>query len=147
MKIKGMFERYYDNKKEIILISHDIKMIEEDTGPSFTRALTLTPKVSPTNGSSTENTAIENIDSIEIKRLKRKRDLLQNDVDTVDQLLDTLNGCQNKVVKMRIKDKMSWTKIADELDLDIRTATKIYTSLFEELEDLHKRPDLKVQSG
>jgi DNA-binding transcriptional regulator YiaG len=122
-------------------------MIEEDIEPSFSSNLSLTPKGTATNMSTTENTAIENIERIEIKQLKQKRDLLNNDVDTVDRLLEVLNGTRKKVVEMRIKDKMSWSKIAEELDFDVRTATKIYNSLFEELELLRKRPLLKVQDG
>lgn len=139
MSIKSMFENYYDNRAEIILISHDLKIMEEDSFPSCTSNLQLEPKFSPTTESPTEQTAINNLENENIKKLKKRRALLMCEVITVEQLLELLNEAQIKIWKMRTSDKSSWAKIADVMELDVRTVKNTYEMAFTWLEKIHQR--------
>lgn len=141
MSIKSIFESYYDNQAEIVLLSYDLEMIENDGYPSSSSCFLLgEPRSSQVTGQPTENTAVKNIDNqSNVDAITKRRNIVMCEVATVDQLIELLNPEEVKIWELRIKEKNSWAKIADTLNKDSRTVQSTYDCVFKRLEQIHVR--------
>ena len=140
MAIKDMFENYYDNQAEIILLSHDLKLMKDYGIPSSPCNPMYEQKASQKLTRPTEQAAIKNIESRDSAAfIEKRRDILVCEVTTVDMLMELLKPEEVRIWELRIREGKSWMQIADLLEKDQRTVKSNYEHIFEWLEKMHMR--------
>ncbi|WKY43920.1 hypothetical protein Q5O14_14995 [Eubacteriaceae bacterium ES2] len=132
-KIKRIFEKYTENKMAIVLIEREIELLKEEFEPSYTSHLSHTPIVH-NGGSSTERTAIRNLEDEGILELQRKKKVVEADIEVVDRFIPIMSPEVQGIIQDRYFNKMTWKTIAEKTELDERTVKKRIDKALNELE-------------
>lgn len=130
--IEDLLKNYRKNKFKI----NDIDIEIEEIQKTFegVRGLNISQeKVGPTNkfNSDVENEIINKEKRIE--QLKQTKIKLQTEIKRAENLLNYLEGRNEKVIRFRYIDGLNWNKISERLEISEPTCRKVKNDSIKEL--------------
>lgn len=135
MNTKSIFEKYWDNKASIVLFDSLIDQRKIDLLPAMTPQLSDEPKAHRVE-SNVEKTVIKWEEDQKIISFKKAKQHAENDVQTVEKLLDVLNPTSRNIIEGRYIRKETIEEIAEKEDLSVSTVKRKIDQTFNTLDKI-----------